>query len=180
MSRKFDRLNRIAVRKLGANGKLQEHGIVAERLLNGDIRYSINIMVDRRRVHRVIGRESEGVTREQAERAIESFRTKAREGRLNLPTGRKTFRDFDQMGEDYLAKIEADPNGHGRNLARKQRHIRVLLAPHFRRMRPDNLNDIAIAGYVKARREEGIAPATINRELATLIRTFQTSMLMRP
>jgi len=31
---------------------------------------------------------------EQAERAIEAMRTKAREGRLDLPTGRKVHRSF--------------------------------------------------------------------------------------
>ena len=82
---RFARLNRPAVRNLRSEGRITEHGITAYRQANGDVSYSVNIMVDGRRIHRVIGRESEGVTREQAERAIENFRTKAREDRLDLP-----------------------------------------------------------------------------------------------
>lgn len=168
MSLRFSRLTRPAIRALEPGQRINEHGITAERSRTGDVRYSVNVMVDGQRIHRVVGRESEGVTREQAERTIESLRTKAREGRLDLPTGRKTFRNFAEMGEDYLTKIEADPEKHGRNLARKQRHIRELLAPHFKRVRPDKMSDIGVAGYVKARRDLGVATATINRELASL------------
>ncbi|MWN70133.1 hypothetical protein, partial [Escherichia coli] len=89
MALKFARLTRPAIRALAIGEKLAEHGVIAERLKTGDVRYSVNVMVDGQRIHRIVGRESEGVTREQAERAIESFRTKAREGRLDLPSGRK-------------------------------------------------------------------------------------------
>lgn len=165
---KFHKLNRLALRALLPGESITEHGITAERLSDSDLRYAINIMVDRQRIHRVIGRESEGVTREQAERAIESLRTKAREGRLYLPSRRKTFPTFSELGEEYLKRIEADPHGHGRNLARKQRHMRELLAPYFRRTRPDKMSDLAVAGYARWRREAGVATATINRELSTL------------
>ncbi len=80
MALKFAKLTRPAVRALAIGGKIAEHGIVVERQANGDARYSINVMVDRQRIHRVVGRESEGVTREQAERLIEKLRTEAREG----------------------------------------------------------------------------------------------------
>jgi hypothetical protein len=74
------------IRKLKQPGeKLTEHGITFERLPKGDGRYTINIMLDGVRVHRVIGKESDGVTREQAENFIEQTRTDARKGRLNLP-----------------------------------------------------------------------------------------------
>lgn len=167
MALRFSTLTRPAIKALESGKKISEHGITAERMANGDTRYSVNVMVDGQRIHRVIGRESEGITREQAERAIEGFRTKAREGRLDLPTGRKTHRTFAQAAEDYLARIEDHPK-HGRNLARKQHHIRERLVPHFKAMRPDKLSDIAIAGYVRHRRGEGAANATINRELSTL------------
>lgn len=167
MALKFQRLTRPAIRGLQPGARLQEHGITAERQANGDVRYSVNIMVDGQRIHRVIGRESEGCTREQAERAIEGFRTKAREGRLDLPTGRKTHRSFAEAGEDYLAKIEHHPK-HGRNFARKQQHIRGRLAPYFKGQRPDKLTEFAVSHYIKHRRSEGAAQATINRELATL------------
>jgi integrase len=147
--------------------KLTEHGITAERQLNGDVRYSVNIMVDGQRIHRVVGRESDGKTREQAERDIETFRTKAREGRLDLPVGRKVHRNFADAAEEYLARIEHHPK-HGRNIERKRHHIRERLAPYFKDQRPDKLTEFTIAHYGRHRKTEGAAQATVNRELSSL------------
>src|SRR5215472_13990857 len=94
MALRFSRLDRPAIRKLKSGEKITEHGITAERLDNGDTRYSINIAVDGTRVHRVIGRESEGVTRSQCEQFIERSRSEARAGRLSLPKGRKLALTF--------------------------------------------------------------------------------------
>ncbi len=88
MTLRFLRLDRPSIRRLKTGEKLTEHGITAECLDDGDVRYSVNIMVDGARIHRVVGRESEGVTRTQAEDFIEKVRTEAREGRLSLPKGR--------------------------------------------------------------------------------------------
>lgn len=85
MHSRFHRLNRPSIRQLKPGEQITEHGITAERLLDGDIRYSVNIMVDGERVHRVIGRESERVTRAQAEQFIAKARSDAKEGRLALP-----------------------------------------------------------------------------------------------
>ena len=57
---KFSKLARPSIRAMKAGDVLQEHGIKVERLRNEDIRYSVAIMVDGERVHRVIGKESEG------------------------------------------------------------------------------------------------------------------------
>ncbi len=85
MSLKFARLARPLIRALKPNGKITEHGITAEGLKDGDVRYSINIMVDGERIHRTVGLESDGTTRSQCEDFIAKVRTEAREGRLNLP-----------------------------------------------------------------------------------------------
>ena len=166
MALRFNHLTRLAVRALNVGGKITEHGITAERQTNGDCRYSINIMVDGQRIHRVIGRESDGVTREQAERAIESLRTKAREGRLDLPKGQKTFRPFTEAADEYLRRINGHPK-FGLNLKRKKIHIRRLSA-QFKNTRLDKLTDLTIAEYQTQRQAEGVANATVNRELATL------------
>ena len=50
------------MRSLRPGGTLTEHGINFERIANGDGVFSVNVMVDGERIHRVIGRESEGVT----------------------------------------------------------------------------------------------------------------------
>jgi len=89
MALKFIKLTRPNIKKLRDRQKITEHGITFERFANGDGRYKVNIMVDGQRVHRVVGRESEGVTRHQAEDYIEQVKTEARKERLNLPKGRK-------------------------------------------------------------------------------------------
>ncbi len=88
MPLRFTRLDRPSIRRLKPGKRITEHGICAERLADGDLRYSVNIMVDGQRIHRVIGRESEHVTRTQAEQFIAKAQSEAREGRLSLPTRR--------------------------------------------------------------------------------------------
>lgn len=169
MALKFARLTRDAVRALPLRAKLSEHGITAERLRTGDVRWSVNIMVDGQRVHRVIGRESEGVTRHQAERAIESFRTKAREGRLDLPTGRKSHRSFAEAATEYLQRME---DTGGKNLRAKRRHIEQTLSPYFATHRADRVSAFLVQKFTKERL--GIVKqATVNRELATLSHLFR-------
>lgn len=163
MALRFTRLTRPAIRNLSLRECVTEHGITARRQANGDV----NIMVDRQRIHRVIGRESEGTTREQAERAIEAFRTRAREERLDLPTGRKLHRTFAEASEAYLDRIEHHPK-HSRNITRKRQHLRDRLAPFFQGQRIDSLTDLSISQYIRERKGRGAALATINRELATL------------
>lgn len=166
MARAFARLTRPAIRQLAIGDKIAEHGITAERTPDRDVRYTVNIMVDGQRIHRVIGRESEGVTREQAERAIEKFRTEAREGRLDLPQGRKLHRTFAEAAEDYLQRLE---DTDGKDLANKRRHLRTYLVPHFGAQRLDQLRDFALKQYRKRRGDEGASTATINREFSTLL-----------
>lgn len=167
MAKTFTRLTRPAVRQLQPGAAISEHGIIATRTPSGDVRWTVNIMVDGQRIHRVIGTESEGVTREQAERAIEAFRTKAREGRLDLPSGRKAHLSFAEAGKLYLERIEPDAQ-HGRNMKAKRLHMEQRLIPYFRNHRPDKLTDFTIAGYAKKRKADGLSPASVNRELATL------------
>ena len=89
MAKTFLKLTRAQIRKLKTGERLIEHGISFERLANGDGLFSVNIMVDRRRIYRSVGRESDGTTRSTAEEYIAKARHEAREGRLNLPKRRK-------------------------------------------------------------------------------------------
>lgn len=165
MALKFAKLTRPAIRGLAIGQELAEHGIIAERQANGDVRYRVNIMVDGQRIHRVVGRESEGVTREQAERLIEKLRTQAREGRLNLPKGRKLHRGFSEAADEYLQRlVDTD----GKNLKPKTQHLKNHLKPFFKAHRLDGFTDFNIRQYRKARTNAGAAAATVNREMATL------------
>lgn len=87
MAKTFAKLDRRKLRDLAPGQTVQEHGIVFERLACGDGVYSINVMVDGQRIHRVLGKESEGVTRTQAEQFIEKVRTDGHGGTL-CPPGR--------------------------------------------------------------------------------------------
>ena len=78
MASTISTLDRLSVRRLKLGEKITEHGITAERLADGDLRYSVNVMVDGKRIHRVIGKESDRVTRTQCEEFIERSRSEAR------------------------------------------------------------------------------------------------------
>jgi integrase len=176
MTLRFVRLDRAAIRKLLPGDKIAEHGIIVERLADGDLRYSVNVMVDGRRVHRVIGRGSEGVTRTQAEEFIEQARTDARSSRLNLPKGRKLALTFGAAADDYIAR--AAESG-GRNLDAKRRQLRMYLKPYFGAMRLDAINGFTIDAYKKRRIDAGAAAGTVNRELATLSHLFNRAVEWR-
>src|SRR3989338_3273660 len=128
MSVKFRKITRVNQRNLKAGEKLEEHGITFERLSNGDGRYKINIMVDGQRIHRVVGKESEGVTRLQAEELIATFRTDARHGRLNLPKGRKLQFSFAEAAKTYLLKLEEEG---GKDIKAKTYRLDQHLTPFF-------------------------------------------------
>ena len=162
---KFSNLTRAAVKAMPSGKSVSESGITAFKQLNGDVRYSINIMVDGQRIHRVVGRERDGVTREQAERLIEKLRTEAREGRLGLPKARKLFRSLAEAAEEYLTRMEQIG---GKDLKNKRRHLSQRIIPALGRIRMDQLTTFCLSTYRAKRRDEGASNATINRELSTL------------
>jgi integrase len=170
---RFVRLDRPSIRRLKPGQRLIEHGITAERLLNGDIRYAVNVMVDGLRIHRVVGKESEGVTRSQCEDFIEAKRTEAREGRLSLPKGRKTYLTFKRAAEDYLDRLEKTG---GKNIKAKRRQLKLHLAPFFRDQRLDTITEFTVDRYKRRRQEAGAKNGTINRELATLCHIFSKAV----
>ena len=165
MALRFERLTRPEFRRLQPGEKITEHGITAERLRDGDFRYSVNVMVDGQRVHRVVGRDSEGVTRSQAEEFIEKARTEAREGRLQLPPRRKTHVGFIKAADDYLRRLEETG---GKNLTAKRRHLTLYLKPFFGRQRLDSITTFTVDRYKRRRQGTSTENGTINRELATL------------
>lgn len=116
MAKQFIKLDRRELRKLKSGQKVMEHGIAFQRLENGDGLYSVNIMVDGIRIHRVVGRESEGTTRTQAEEFIEKARTDARHDRLTLPKGRKVALSFKDAADKYIAKSR---DGDGKTFPRR-------------------------------------------------------------
>ena len=165
MAKRFSKLTRAAAKELPAGSTITEHGIVFRRLRNGDGIYEVAIMVDRKRIHRVIGRESEGVTRAQAETYIEQVRTDARHGRLNLPKARKTPLSFTETATRYIGQLIDEG---GNNIAAKRRQLSQHLVPFFGPKPLDALTSFDVERYKKKRIDAGAAQATVNRELAVL------------
>jgi site-specific recombinase XerD len=189
MSKTFTKLTRPAMRKLVAGDKLNEHGITFERQANSDGVFSVNVMVDGQRIHRVIGRESDGTTRTQAEEFIDKARQDAKAGRLNLPKGRKLALTFSEAASQYLAKLVQED---GKDLPMKGYRLKMHLTPFFSDTQLAKITTFDVERYKKKRGSELVVrpngpggkpsvggetkPATINRELAALSHLFSKAV----
>ena len=154
MALKFNNLTRPNTRSLESGEKIIEHGITFDRQVNGDGRYTVSIMVDGQRIHRVIGRESEGVTRQQAEDYIQSVRTEARHGRLNLPKGRKLTIGFRQAAKKYLQKLKSEvPPGCSKYIHLLERSLEGMASSFGRKISQATLKltprEIEISNMIK-------------------------------
>jgi integrase len=179
------------MRKLARGAKITEHGITFQREANNDGVFTVNVMVDGQRIHRVIGRESDGTTRTQAEEFIEKARQEAKTGRLNLPKGRKIALSFEEAAERYLAKLEQEG---GKDLLMKRRRLSLHVVPFFRgvplskitsfdieRYKKHRLLEVARCGGVKQKPKDPnnlktTKPGTINRELAAVSHLFNKAV----
>lgn len=173
MAIKFNKITRNNQRNVAVGQKLEEHGICFERLANGDARFSVNIMVDGQRIHRIIGKESDGTTRLQAEEFIQKVKHDAKMGRLNLPKGRKCALNFEQAADKYLEKLEKEG---GKNIQRKKQQINFYLKPNFSDKLLNKITTSDVECYKKMRLEKDTKPSSINRELATLSHLFTKAM----
>lgn len=185
MAKTYSRLTRAAMRKLASGEKISEHGITFVREAKGDGAFAVNIMVDGQRIHRVIGRESDGTTRTQAEEFIEKTRQDAKTGRLNLPTGRKIALTFQDAATKYLDRLKEEG---GKDLVMKRRRFHLHLIPFFGSTPLSRISGFDIERYKKLRLEQPAQrgktkagtpvyegqtkPGTINRELAALSHLF--------
>jgi integrase len=178
MTRRRARLDRAAIKRLEPGQSLNEDGITAQCMPNRDVRYTINVMVDGRRIHKAIGFASAGVTLTQCQQFIERARSEARADRLELPKGRKLAMTLATAAPPYLDRLTASG---GKNLKIKARHLRDQrnttdrqrqakgpLIEFFGAMRLDQIESFAISRYKKERTAAGAAIATVHRELATL------------
>ena len=190
MAKTFTKLTRPSMRKLKTGEKLTEHGITFERLQDGDGRFTVNIMVDGQRIHRTVGRESDGTTRTQAEDFISSARSDAKHDRLTLPKGRKVALSFRQAAKKYLSRLKEEG---GKDITKKRRRIELHLIPFFgdkpiskissfdiERYKKHRSNEKAIKSSAKGKKptykESGASPGTVNRELAVLSHLFSRAI----
>ncbi len=189
MAKTFESLTRPAMRKLKPGEKIIEHGIEYERLSKTDGVFLVNLMVDGQRIHRTIGKESDGTTRTQAEEYIEKVRRDAREERLALPKGRKVALAFSDAAEKYLHKLEEEG---GKDLYTKTYRLKTHLVPFFEHTPLSKIHTSEVERYKKQRLEEIALPekqrpkdvsklqttskGTINRELSILSHLFNKAI----
>ena len=188
MTKTFKKLTRPLMRKLQPGGKISEHGIDFERLASGDGIFSIGVMVDRQRIHRVIGRESDGTTRTQAEEFIAKVRSDAKHDRLALPKARKVALSFKEAARKYLQRLRETE---GKDMKMRTSRLELHLIPFFgetplakitsfeieqyKRQRQEEFNLLRPRGKVvepSAEKKKKAQPSTINRELAVLSHLF--------
>ncbi len=121
-------------------------------------------MVDGQRIHRVIGRATDGTTRSQAEDFIAKVRSDAKHGRLSLPRGRKLHLTFEKAADLYLTRLK---EAGGKDLVNNEQHLRSHLIPYLGQMRLDKISTFTLQKFQKHCREKGLSESTINRVLAT-------------
>lgn len=192
MAKSFTKLSRPNMRKLKPGDKLTEHGITFERLPNGDGVFTVNIMVDGQRIHRTMGRESDGTTRTQAEEFITKARNDAKHDRLSLPKGRKVALSFRAAAHKYLDRLRESG---GKDLKAKTHRLRLHLIPFFGDLPLAKISGFDIERYKRQRQEESVivrprgkvverdpkkakppSDGTINRELAVLSHLFNMAI----
>jgi len=188
MARKFHKLTSQSIRALVAGQRIIEHGIEYERLPSGDGVFRVNVMIDGRRIHRTLGRASEGVTPQRAWGWIAEMRFNAATERLGLSKGRKTRLSFQEAASRYLEELA---RLNGKDLLEKHRRLHLHLMPFFGHLELCKINSLEVERYKRQRREEpslrgGVrrgrgseqsrpaneakltSSATVNRELAVL------------
>lgn len=165
MTLKYTKLTRPAMRDLPKGKRIVEHGITYEKLNSGDGRFAICIMVNGKRIHRTIGKESEGITRTHAEQAIEKFKHEGRENRLSLPKGRKLPLTFKEAAHKYLERLTLEG---GNNIPKKTQQLQQYLIPYFGATPLDGLNSFDVERFKKQCLDDGLSKSTVNRFLAVL------------
>jgi integrase len=173
MALKFTKITRENCRALSPGKRLDEHNIRYTKLANGDGRFEIFIQVNGKRDHRSVGKESEGVTRKQAEILIEKYKTEGREDRLKLTKGRKLPMAFKEVAEKYLKRLEETD---GRNLKIKTQQLKSQLIPFFAKTPLVNLSSFEVERFKRHCKDEGLSPSTINRYLAVLSHVISMAM----
>jgi integrase len=191
MAKSFIKLTRPHMRKLSVGMSISEHGVKFQRKADGDGVFTINVMVDGQRIHRVVGHESDGTTRTQAEEYIQKVRRDAKDERLSLPKGRKVALGFREAGDRYLKKLEEEG---GKDLAAKRRRLNQHLIPFFGDSPLPKISSFDVERYKKVRSQAKAVPGgeknrpkdnatlkltskgTINRELAVLSHLFNKAI----
>jgi integrase len=165
LSMKFNKLNRVNMRALPAGKSLSEGGIKYTKLSNGDGRFEVELMVNKQRIHRTVGKESEGVTREQCEQLIAKLKTEAREKRLKLPKRRKLAMGFEEAAALYLTRTQESG---GKSLEVKKKALKNHLTPYFSQKPLSEISTFDVERLKKYLLDKGLKRSSINRYISVL------------
>lgn len=168
----YVKLTRSAQRALKPGQSISEHGITYTRTANGDGRWSVNVMVARRRHHQVVGLESEGYTRTQAEDVVAALKAAKRSASHGVQGSKgNASQTVAQAADDYLDYLRRHD---GKDIDTKERRFRDHIKPHLGRRPVARLTDDDWLAYVATRKGEGASPGTINRERSALLHMLNT------
>lgn len=168
----FRKLTRPATRALKPNQSISEQGITYTRTANGDGRWSVNVMVARRRHHQVVGLESEGYTRTQAEHVVAALKAAKRSASHGVQGSKgNASQTVAQAADDYLDYLLRHD---GKDIDTKTRRFRDHIKPHLGRRPVARLTDDDWLAYVATRKGEGASAGTINRERSALLHMLNT------
>ncbi|WP_363800070.1 tyrosine-type recombinase/integrase [Lysobacter firmicutimachus] len=168
----FAKLTRPAMRALEPGASINEHGIVYTKLKNGDGRWAVNVMVARTRHHQVIGLESEGYTRTQAEEVVAKLKAQKRAAVHGVAGSKQGApRSIRAAAEDYLDYLAKH---NGRDIETKRMRFKEHLTPHLGALSVARLSSDDWLAYVTTRKGEGAGPGTINRERSALLHMLNT------
>ncbi len=163
MALKFTKMTLTNMKKLKPNERIVENNIVFTRLNNGDGRYEVYFRANGQRIHRVIGKESDNMTRSEVEKILIKLKNDACLDRFNMPKGRKLALSFKQAAAIYIERLRQES---GKNIERKEQQIRDVLNPFFGTKPVGKIKSFDIERFKKDMVDRGYAQATANRHLA--------------
>jgi integrase len=162
-------LSRSALKRLAPGESATACGITYTKL-DGDGRWSVNVMVNRVRHHVVVGLESQGFTLTQARELVAELKAKKSERRHGIVRKRAGTVTFKAAADLYLKHLEETG---GKDRKKKAERLRLHLTPALGGMALASLTAADFDRYCTAREREGASPGTINRELAVVSHLFR-------
>jgi integrase len=165
MSKKFNKLTREAMKALKPGEYICENNIKYTKLDNGDGLFSVYGNANGKRFHRNVGKDSQGITRLQAEEVFQKLMQDAKADRFNLPKGRKYEQSFQEMAKRYLERLQQTD---GKNVDRKEQQLNAKLIPFFKGQPLSKIATFDVERFKRAMLDQGNKPATVNRWLCTL------------
>lgn len=167
------KLTKPKMRALPHGQKISEHGIVYERLQTGHARFSINIMVRGRRIHRVVGYESEGIARKDAENFLYQKKADIKNGETTNKKTKFIPLAFDKVAKNYLERLEQSD---GKDIKGKSGRIKNNLIPFFRKSRLDEIKAFDVDRFKNTRLKSGVTNGSVNNDLSTLSHIFSMAV----